>query len=126
MASQVTDMIIAEWLMGWYGMNDDDTYTLDIDGRGAVVLTVSGEEKSGWIEHEQHNREDDRENVIFDDRGFPVPNGCGRLRMLFPDAAEVQEWRYCFEYDENTIINAQAPPYDGDEDWDLNLELTRQ
>ena len=31
----------------WSGMNDDGTYTLEIDGRGAVVLTVSGEEKRG-------------------------------------------------------------------------------
>ena len=109
----------------WSGMNDDDTYTLEIDGRGAVVLTVSGEEKRGWIEHEQHLVDDEFNNVVLDDMGFPMLNGCGQLRMLFPDRDEVQEWRYCIN-DEYTEMAAQAPPYDREEDWDLNLELIRQ
>ena len=109
----------------WSGRSDNDTYTLDIDGRGAVVLTVSGEEKRGWIEHQPHYDGDDRDNPIFDDAGFPVLNGCGDLRMLFPDADEVQEWHYCLE-DDDTFMEAQAPPYDRDEDWNFNVELTRQ
>ena len=109
----------------WSGRSDDDTFTLDIDGRGAVLLTVSGEKKSGWIEHDPHYSEDDLHDVIFDDRGYPVLNGCGTFQMLFPDSDEAQEWRYCLD-DDHTVMEAQAPPYDRDEDWDLNLELTRQ
>ena len=87
---------IGDELVGtWSGMNDDAMYTLQIDRRGAVVLTDSGGEKRGWIHHDQHLRDDDRGNFLFDDKGFPLLNGCGRLRMLFPDAGEVQRWRYC-------------------------------
>ena len=115
---------IGQELVGtWSGMNDEDTYQLEITRR-AVVLTVSGKETRGVIEHQQHYQEDDHDNPIFDDMGFPVLNGCGVLRMVFPDADEVQEWRYCLD-DDNTVMYAQAPPYDGDEDWDLSLELTR-
>ena len=110
----------------WSGMNDDVTYTLEIDGRGAVVLTVSGEEKRGWIEHGQHLDGDDHGNLVYDDMGFPRLNGCGELGMLFPDRDEVQEWRYCLN-DDNTIMAAQVPPYDRhDHHWNLNLELIRQ
>ena len=109
----------------WSGMNDDAAYTLDIAGRGAVVLTVSGDVKRGWIEHEQHLAGDDHGNPIYDDMGFPMLNGCGQLRMLFPDIDEVQEWRYCL-IEDNTVMEAEVPPYDRDEDWHFNLELTRQ
>ena len=57
--------------------------------------------------------------------GYPMLNGCGNFRMLFPDGDEVQEWRYCIN-DEYTEMEAQAPPYDREEDWDLNLVLIRQ
>ena len=111
----------------WSGMNDDGTYTLEIDGRGAVVLTVSGEVKSGWTEHEQHFDGDDRGNLLLDDMGLPVFNGCGNLRMLFPDADEVQDWRYCIFDDNTAMMGAQVPPYDRNfHDWEFNLELTRQ
>ena len=109
----------------WSGMNDDGTYTLEIDGRGAIVLTVSGDMKHGWIEHEQHLREDERGNLVYDDMGFPMLNRCGELRMLFPDADEVQAWRYCVN-EEYTFMEAQVPPYDRDKDWAYNLELIRQ
>ena len=105
----------------WSGMND---YTLEIDGRGAVVLTVSGDMKHGWIEHEQHLHDDEHGNFVYDDMGFPMLNGCGNLRMLFPDVDEVQDWRYCLN-EEHTVMAAQAPPFD-DGRWDLNLELIRQ
>ena len=114
-----------EFVGTWSGMNGDGTYTLEIDGRGAVVLTVSGEVKHGWIEPDQHLRDDDRGNFILDDRGFPVFNGCGDLVMLFPEADEVQEWRYCLE-DDHTVMDAEVPPFDPDEEWDLNLQLIRQ
>ena len=114
----------------WSGMSDDASYTLDIDGRGAVVLTVSGDVKRGWIEHEQHMEEDDRRNPIYDDMGFPLINGCGDLRMLFPDTDEVQSWRYCLDPNElhlaHPVMVAQPPPYDREQDWNLHLELTRQ
>ena len=109
----------------WSGMNDDGTYTLEIDGRGDVELTVSGAEKRGWIEHEQHLDGDDHGNLVYDEMGFPRLNGCGDLRMLFPDRDEVQAWRYCLN-DEHTEMAAQAPPHDPEEDWDLNLVLIRQ
>ena len=116
---------VGDELVGtWSGINDDATYTLDIDGRGSVVLTVSGEVRRGWINHEQHLREDDRGNFLYD-MGFPMLNGCGDLRMMFPDTDEVQAWRYCL-IDDNTTMEAQVPPYDGHEDWAFNLELTRQ
>ena len=108
----------------WSGMNDDDTFTLEIDGRGTVVLTVSGEEQEGWIEHEVH-LEDDDDNFIFDDRGFPVPNGCGDLRMMFPSSGEAQRWRYCIDDEDETMMYAEPPPHDP-EDWDLDLVLIRQ
>ena len=109
----------------WSGRSDDDTYTLEIDERGVVVLTVSGEVKRGWMERHRHHRDDDRDNFVLDNRGFPVPSGCGALVMLFPDSDEAQEWRFCLDDDDTMIMHAQAPPYDPDEEWDLNLELTR-
>ena len=117
---------IGDELVGtWSGMNDEATFTLDIDRRGAVVLTVSGEEKRGWIEHEQHLEGDDQGNLVYDAMGFPMLNRCGLLKMLFPEADEVQEWRYCLIND-NTVMEAQVPPYDVHEDWAFNLELDRQ
>ena len=74
----------------WSGMNDADTFTLEIDEQGCRRVDRSGAEQHGWIQHEQHLEDDHSENFIFDDMGFPVPNGCGALRMLFPDADEVQ------------------------------------
>jgi hypothetical protein len=105
--------------------SDDPTFSLEIDVRGAVVLTVSGTEQRGWIHHKVHFQEEDHGNFIFDDRGFPVPNGCGELEMLFPDSGMAQKWRYCLE-DDATMMYAEAPPYDLDEDWNFNLVLTRQ
>ena len=117
---------IGDELVGtWSGMSDDDTYTVKIDRRGAVELTVSGQVQRGWIEHDQHFEEGRRGDYTLDDYGFPVINGCGVLAMMFPDAGELQMWNYCLD-DDRAVMAAQAPPYDRENDWDLNLELTRQ
>ena len=110
----------------WSGMDDDDdTYTLEIDGRGEVVLTVSGAEQRGWLEHDQHLDNDEDDNPAFNDMGFPMINFCGELLMAFPDADQVQLWRYCMN-DQKTEMAVQVPPYGG-EDWgDWNLILFRQ
>ena len=111
----------------WSGMADDHTYTLAIDERGAVVLTVSGAEQHGWILHDVHiEEEDDGNNTpVLDARGFPVPNGCGDLLMLFPDADEMQAWRYCLDDEDESMMYAEPPPHDPDEA-NLNLVLIRQ
>ena len=109
----------------WSGMNDNDTFTLEIDGSGAVMLTVSGAKQSGWLEQNQHLDGDESGNYIYDERGFPKINYCGDLLMAFPEANEAQNWRYCMN-DEKTEMYVQVPPY-GDTYWgDWNLELIRQ
>ena len=118
---------IGDELVGtWSGANDDHTYTLEIDERGAVVVTVSGDERSGWINHEQHYREDERDNTVFDDQGFPVLNGCGDLRIVFPRAEEAQLWHYCID-DDGTAMETWVPPYADIDDWgDPEVILIRQ
>ena len=108
----------------WSGMDDDDaTYTLEIDGRGEFVLTVSGAEQRGWVRHDPHLDDEDG-TLFFDDMGFPIINMCGNLEMIFPDADQVQNWRYCMH--DETEMGVQVPPYGG-EDWgDWNLFLYRK
>ena len=116
---------IGDELVGtWSGMNEDHTYTLAIDERGAVVVTVSGEEKSGWIIHEEHYA-DVRDNIIFDDQGFPMLNGCGDFWIIFPHAAEVELWHYCTD-DDSTEMEIWVPPYVNGDWGDREVILIRQ
>ena len=110
----------------WSGMSDTDTYELAIGTDGSVVLTTSGVTMNGFVEHEQHFRseEDDWDNLIFDESGYPVLNLCGNLRMAFPGADEVQNWRYCIDDDTLDMMYVDIPPYHPD-DWDTNVALTR-
>ena len=76
---------IGDELVGtWSGMRDDDTYTLNIDRRGAVELTVSGQAKRGWIEHDQHFEEGRRGDYTLDDSGVPGDQRVRRTRNDVP------------------------------------------
>jgi hypothetical protein len=112
----------------WSGMSDTDTYELAIGTDGDVMLTTSGVTMSGFVEHEQHHEseEDDWHNLIFDENGYPVLNLCGNLRMAFPSADEVQDWRYCIDWESTDMMSAKIPPYEDEDDWNLNIDLIRQ
>ena len=109
----------------WSGMSETDTYQLTIGIDGGVMLTTSGVTMNGFVEHEQHHEgeEDKERSLIFDENGYPVLNFCGNLRMAFPDSDEVQNWRYCIDDQTLDMMYADIPPYD--DDWNLNVELTR-
>ena len=111
----------------WSGMSDTDTYELEIGIDGGVMLTTSGVTMNGFVDHEPHleYEGDNYRELIFDEDGYPVLNGCGNLRMAFPDSDEVQNWRYCISEENMNMMDAAIPPYDPKDEWNLNVELIR-